>query len=86
MHHIYKIGYLNDNNFEFTPQKCTPDAAMAVKQFMKPEMARGRVVIVASLDVKEVFDAAWRPSILKGLRDVKCPQNLFQLTQEYFRQ
>jgi hypothetical protein len=41
---------------------------------------------MASLDVKGAFDAAWWPAILKGLRDAKCPRNLYQLTQDYFRE
>jgi hypothetical protein len=52
MHHIYKIHYINDNQFGFTPQQSTTDAAMSVKQFIEPELERGRVVIIVSLDVK----------------------------------
>jgi len=86
MHHLYKTDFPNDNQFGFTPQKGTTDAAMALKQFIEPELERGRVVIMASLDVKGAFDAAWWPDILKGLRDAKCPQNLYRLTQDYFRE
>jgi hypothetical protein len=85
MHHVFKTNFLNDNHFGFTPQKSTTDAAMAVKKFIEPELERGRVVIMASLDVQGPFDAAWWPAILKGLRDAKCPRNLYQLTQDYFR-
>ena len=69
MRNIHKIGYLNDNQFGFTPQKSTTDAAMALKQFVERELERGIVFIMASLDVKGAFDAAWCPAILKGLRD-----------------
>jgi hypothetical protein len=86
VHHVYKTVFLNDNQFGFTPPKSTTDAAMAVKQFIEPELERGRVVIMASLDVRGAFDAAWWPAILKGLRDAKCPRNLYQLMQEYFRE
>ena len=48
MRHLYKTDFLNDNQFGFTPQKSTTDAAMAVKQFIEPELERGRVVIMAS--------------------------------------
>jgi hypothetical protein len=77
MHHVYKIDYLNDNQFGFTLQKSMTLAAMAVKQFIEPALERGRVVIMASLDVKGAFEAAWWLAILKGLRDAKCPQNLY---------
>ena len=84
MHHINKVEYINENQFGFTPQNSTTDAAMAVKQFIEPELGKGRVVVMASLDVKGAFDAAWWPAILKGLREAKCPQNLYRLTQDYF--
>jgi len=86
MHYIYKIEYLNDSQYGFTHQKSTIDAAMTVKQFGEPELEKGKVVIMDSIDVKGFFDAAWWPAILKGLRDAKCPQNLYQLTQDYFRE
>lgn len=34
------------------------NAAMVMKQFIEPELERGRVVIMASLDVIGAFDAA----------------------------
>jgi SOS response regulatory protein OraA/RecX len=73
IHYIYKIEYINDSQYGFTPQKSTIDAAMAVKQFIEPELEKGKVVITASLDVKGAFDA-------------QCPQNLYQLMQDYFRE
>ena len=85
IHYIHKIEYLNDSQYGFTPQKSMTDAAMVVKQFIEPELEKGKV-IMASLDVKDAFDAAVCPSILKGLRDAKCPQNVYQLTQDYFRE
>jgi hypothetical protein len=74
MHHLYKTDFLKDNQFGFTPQKITTDATMSVKQFIETELERGRVVIMASIDVKGAFDAAWCLAILKGLIDAKCPQ------------
>jgi len=37
-----------------------------------------------SLDVKGAFDAVWWLSILCNLRDLRCPRNLYNLTQNYF--
>jgi len=53
MHYIYKNGYINDNQYGFTPQKSTSDAAMAVKEFLEPELVKGKVAIMVSLDYKE---------------------------------
>jgi len=36
------------------------------------------------LDVKGAFNAAWWPSILCNLRDLRCPRNLYNLTRSYF--
>ena len=83
MYHLYKTEFLNPNQFGFTPQKSTTDAAMIVKQFIEPELERRTVVIMTSLDVKGAFDAAWWPAILRGLREAECIRNLYQLTQDY---
>jgi hypothetical protein len=58
MHYIYKIEYINDNQYGFPPEKSTTDAAMAVKQFIEPELEKGKVVTIACLDVKGAFGAA----------------------------
>jgi len=39
---------------------------------------------MTSLDVEGAFDAAWWPSILKGLKDSGCPRNLYYFSQGYF--
>jgi hypothetical protein len=59
---------------------------MALKQFIEQELEKGKVVIMASLDIKGAFDAAWWPAILMGLRDANCSRNLYQLTQVYFKE
>jgi len=41
-------------------------------------------VVMVSLDVKGAFDAAWWPSILSNLRDLRCPKNLYILKQNFF--
>ena len=63
-HYIYKIEYINERQYGFTVQKSTTDAAMAVKHFIEPELEKGKVVIMASLDVKGAFYVAWWPAIL----------------------
>ena len=52
MHYIYKNENINDNQYGFTPQKSTTDAAMAVKEFLEPELAKGKVAIMVSFEVK----------------------------------
>jgi hypothetical protein len=40
MHYIYKIEYLNGSQYGFTPKTSTTDAAMAMKQFIEPELEK----------------------------------------------
>jgi len=86
MHHLHKTEFLNDDQYGFTPQKNKIDVAMEARKFKELQLERGRVVILASLDVKVAFDSAWGPSILKGLRDTKWPRNLYHLTQDYLKE
>ena len=61
MLHSWKKYYIPCYNMYITlfksPQKSTTDAAMVVKQFVEPELERGRVVIMASLEVKGALQA-----------------------------
>ena len=73
-HHVYSNNLLNENQYGFLPQRSTVDAAMAAKCFAKANLQQRNFVIMISLDVKGVFDAAWWPSILCNLRDLRCPK------------
>jgi hypothetical protein len=63
---------MNENQFSFTPQKGTIDAAMAIKAFVQEGLAAGEVIALVSLDVQGAFDAAWWPGILKELGGMLC--------------
>jgi hypothetical protein len=83
-HHIFSHSLLNGNQYGFLPHKSTVDAAMAAKGFVRENLQQRNYVVMVSLDIKGAFDVAWWPSILSNLRDVRCPQNLYILTQNYF--
>jgi len=83
-HHVYSRGYMNENQYGFRPQRCTIDAAMAIKDFAQKGLAAGEVIALISLDVQDAFDAAWWPAILNELRECKCPKNLYELKKTYF--
>jgi hypothetical protein len=83
---LYSHNLLNNNQFGFTPQRSTIDAAMAVKNFVTEGLAAGDVIVLVSLDVTGAFDAAWTPAILKGLKDFGCPKNLYYLARSYLTQ
>lgn len=86
MHYAYSRHLMNDNQFGFTPQKSTTDAAMTVKEYVEESLKGGQCLVLISLDVQGAFDAAWWPSILKTLREFNCPGNLYNLARNYFSQ
>jgi len=85
-HHVFTHDIMNKNQFGFTPQRSTTDAAMAVKGFIEEGLSAGEIIVLISLDVKGAFDAAWWPSIVNGLKDYNCPQNLYTLSKSSFSQ
>ena len=60
------------------------DAALTVKGIIEENLKQKNCTAVVSLDVREAFDAAWWPSILHNLKELKCPRNLFNLSRSYF--
>jgi hypothetical protein len=83
-HHAFSNGLLNDNQYGFITQKSTIDAAMAAKGFIRENLQQKTCVIMVSLDVNGAFDASWWPAILRNLRDLRCPKNLYALALNYF--
>jgi len=81
---LYSNDLMNQNQFGFSPHKSTRDATMAVKDFKEEALTKGKIIVLLSLYVKCAFDAAWWPSILKALKNFRCPSNLYNLTKTYF--
>jgi len=40
-HHVFSQGFMNENLYGFTPQKCSIDATVALKDFVKEGLAAG---------------------------------------------
>jgi hypothetical protein len=60
------------------------DAALAVKVIIEENLKQKNCTSVVTFYVREEFDAAWWPSILHNLKELKCPKNLFNLSRIYF--
>jgi len=82
---LYKNNALSRSQFGFTPQTSTTAAIMEVHNFVQSNFRQKNLIGLISLDVKGAFDSAWWPSIIHQLRVMKCPQNLFNLTKNYFQ-
>ena len=85
-HHLYTTEYINENNYGFTPEKNTVDAAMQVKEYLETHIQRRGVAIMVTLDVQGDFDSAWWPAILQRLGEAKFPRNLYYLVQDYVKE
>jgi len=84
LHHVHSNAGLNSNQYGFVPQSGTVEAAMAVKEFIGETLNHKNCISVVNLDVRGAFHAAWWPSILLNLKELKCPKNLFNLSRSYF--
>ena len=54
------------------------------KDYTDAALINREIAIIASLDVKGAFNAAWWLSIFKALKEFNCPKNLINLTKSYF--
>ena len=86
MHHANTNNLLNRNQYGFTPQTGTIDAAMAIKFFVEASLDVARIAVLVSYDVRGAFDAAWVPAILNTLKELNCHRNLYNLSKCYFHQ
>jgi ribonuclease HI len=83
MHHVYKNELLNGDQYGFTPQRNSIDAAIVVKEYLEETLREGKIAIIVTLDVLGVFDSAWWPNITVALQNFKCPKNLYNLVKNY---
>jgi hypothetical protein len=75
---------LNEKQFGFAPQKSTIDAIDSAVKFIKKSFESKGFCVLIALDISGAFDNAFWPAILNNLRDYKCPENLYWLTESYF--
>jgi len=57
---------------------------MVVKEIIEENLKQKNCTAVLSLDIRGAFDAAWWPSILHNLKELKCPRNLINMSRIYF--
>jgi hypothetical protein len=86
MHQDNTNNLLNRNQYGFTPQTGTIDAAMAINDFVEVSLEVGRIAVLVTLEVRGAFDAARVPAILKTLKELNCPRKLYNLSKYYFHQ
>jgi len=66
---VYSTNLLNNNQYGFSTQRSTMDAAMAVKNIVEEALNAGEVVILVSLDIRTSFDTVSWTNIIKSLQE-----------------
>ena len=61
-YHANLHDFLNPNQYGFTPQRGTTEAAMEVKEFVMEVLTDGEIIAIISLAVKGAFHAAFWPA------------------------
>jgi hypothetical protein len=84
LHQVHSNAGLKSNQYSFIHQRGTVEAAIAVKEIIGENLKQKNCISVVGLDVQGAFDAVWWPSILRNLKELKCPKNLFNLSGSYF--
>jgi hypothetical protein len=75
---------LNNNQYGFTAHKSTIDAIDSAVKIIKTTFENKGFCLLIALDISGAFDNAFWPIILNNLREFKCPENIYKLTESYF--
>ncbi|GBN96149.1 Putative protein in type-1 retrotransposable element R1DM [Araneus ventricosus] len=78
-------GMLHRNQHGFRNGKSCETANFELKRSIQKAMMHKFKVCLISLDVAGAFDNVWRQSILEQLILAECPQNIFNLVKDYFK-
>lgn len=69
--------------FGFTKGVGTVNALLNMRR--EVQECREKYVVGLSLDILGAFDSAWWPQVLRVLREWRCPNNLYCLIRNYFK-
>lgn len=70
--------------FGFTEGVGTVDALLEMRR--EVEECREKYVVGLFLDISGAFDSAWWPEVLRVLREWRCPNNVYRLIRDYFKE
>lgn len=83
-YHLRSHNQLSSSQFGFTPCVSTEDALHKTINFINNAFNRKGFALIISFDISGAFNSCFWPKILNQLKNKKCPQNLYLLTQSYF--
>ena len=74
---------MDDTQYGFRKGRSTEDAIFKLREIVKG--SQSKYVLAILLDIKNAFNTVWWPSILKELREIGCPGDLYRLVRSYFQ-
>lgn len=83
IYHAQSQKFLHGNQFGFTPGKGTEDTLNELKTIIKESRERDNDSGLVMLDIKGAFNNLWWPSIFKALKQMNCPNYLYQMVRSF---
>ncbi|UYV73845.1 hypothetical protein LAZ67_11001116 [Cordylochernes scorpioides] len=78
-------GWFSPIQFGFVPGRSAEGALDSINNFINDGLKHWRKTVAISLDISHAFDTVQRHTIIQGLRDLNCPEELIQLSSSSLR-
>ncbi|UYV82110.1 hypothetical protein LAZ67_21000887, partial [Cordylochernes scorpioides] len=78
-------GWFSPMQFGFVPGRSAEGALDSINNFINDGLKHWRKTVAISLDISHAFDTVQRHTIIQGLRDLNCPEELIQLSASSLR-
>ncbi|UYV60444.1 hypothetical protein LAZ67_1001171, partial [Cordylochernes scorpioides] len=78
-------GWFSPMQFGFVPGRAAEGALDSINNFINDGLKHWRKTVAISLDISHAFDTVQRHTIIQGLRDLYCPEELIQLSASSLR-
>lgn len=85
--HLEENNIHAEKQYGFRANHCTDDAIHDILKHVNAARKNKQINYnaIIFIDIKGAFDNAWWPHILNTLRNMKIPENIYKITQDYFR-
>ncbi|UYV62157.1 hypothetical protein LAZ67_1008055 [Cordylochernes scorpioides] len=78
-------GWFSPQQFGFLPGRSAEMALDSINNNISEGLQHWRKTLAIGLDISHAFDTVQRHTIIQGLRDLNCPEELIQLSASFLR-
>ncbi|UYV72480.1 hypothetical protein LAZ67_9003318 [Cordylochernes scorpioides] len=78
-------GWFSPHQFGFLPGRSAEMALDSINNNISEGLQHWRKTLAIGLDISHAFDTVQRHTIIQGLRDLNCPEELIQLSASFLR-